>query len=239
MKKKITISWSGGKDSALSLYRILHSSDVEVVGIHTVINEETRRVGMHGIREELIERQADAMDLPLTKLYLPGSEDHTSYTNLMQSYFENCVSNGIGGIVFGDIFLQDLKNFREELLRPYPLQPLFPLWKIRSEEIMSTFLDLGFKTVVCAANAKYFKSSDAGRTIDKSFISELPEDVDCCGENGEYHTFVYEGPIFKYPLKIVINEVVEKTYSYQTMNDNGVAEEKRSKFWFREIEAME
>jgi uncharacterized protein (TIGR00290 family) len=129
-KKKMTISWSGGKDSAFALFKILASGEYEVVGLHTVIDKDNRRVGLHGVREELIELQAMSLGLPLVKLYLPASNDHEAYTSLMRSFYKISADDGVTHVMFGDIFLEDLKSFREDLLKESGLIPEFPLWKI-------------------------------------------------------------------------------------------------------------
>jgi hypothetical protein len=134
LKKKVTISWSGGKDSALSLLKILQSGEFEIVHLHTVINEETRRVGLHGVHETLIQAQADAMGLKLVKLYLPSSEDHTAYEKLMLSFYSQCAAEQIDAVVFGDIFLEDLKNYREKMLQVSGVKGIFPLWRMKSKD---------------------------------------------------------------------------------------------------------
>jgi uncharacterized protein (TIGR00290 family) len=146
MKKKISVSWSGGKDSAFALYKILTADEFQVVSLHTVFNIETRRVGMHGIHESLIEQQAASLKLPLEKLFLVGSEDHAAYTDLLSRYYRKCKAHGVEGILFGDIFLDDLKTFRDNLLGDAGLTGFYPLWKIDSKILIQDFINLGFKT---------------------------------------------------------------------------------------------
>lgn len=235
IKKKVTISWSGGKDSALALFKILQTGEFEITGLHTVINEETKRVGMHGVREELIEAQATSLGLPLTKIYLESSENHSAYKKLTQEFYQQCAAEGIEGVVFGDIFLEDLRQFRESLLRTDRLLGIYPLWQIPTDILINQFIDAGFKTLICSADAKYFSSHQAGKTIDKEFVTSLSSDVDPCGENGEFHTFVYDGPIFNKPIAFRTGEVVKKTYSFQKKNDDGSLQKIESAFWFQDL----
>jgi uncharacterized protein (TIGR00290 family) len=234
-KKKVTISWSGGKDSALALYKIQLSEDFEVVGLHTVINEETKRVGMHGVREELIEQQAHALNLPLTKIYLETSENHEAYEKLMRTFYGRCADEKLCGVVFGDIFLEDLKLFREKLLAHSSLEGIFPLWKMDTGILLKDFVHRKFKTVICSANARHFTAEQVGKTIDEEWMRNLPSEVDPCGENGEFHTFLYDGPIFKEPVRFAYGEVVQKTYSYQKVKINGDTEKMETTFWFQDL----
>jgi uncharacterized protein (TIGR00290 family) len=235
LKKKVTISWSGGKDSAFALYKVMLSGEFSITSLHTVINEETRRVGMHGVAEALIERQAEALGLPLTKLYLESSESHDAYSRLMTDYYQRCADNSIDAVVFGDIFLEDLKAFRENLLRPSGLEGIYPLWKIDTAVLMADFINAGFKTMICAANAAWFPASFAGSTIDHALVTALPAGVDPCGENGEFHTLVYDGPLFRRPVALKKGEVIRKTYSYQKVNDAGATEPVETAFWFQDL----
>jgi uncharacterized protein (TIGR00290 family) len=234
-RKKVTISWSGGKDSALALYKIQLSGDFEVAGLHTVINEETKRVGMHGVREELIEAQAQALNLPLTKIYLERSENHEAYEKLMRTFYDQCAAEKLDGVVFGDIFLEDLRLFREKLLAHSSLQGIFPLWKMDTGILLKDFIHRGFKTVICSANVLHFAAQQVGKTIDEEWILGLPPAIDPCGENGEFHTFLYDGPIFKAPVRFAYGDVVRKTYSYQRVKTDGNIETLETAFWFQDL----
>jgi uncharacterized protein (TIGR00290 family) len=234
-KRKVTISWSGGKDSAFALYKILEAGEWEVKELHTVFNMENGRVGLHGVHENLIGRQADALGLPLVKLYLPATNDHDAYKTLMRNFYSQRKAEGIGEIVFGDIFLEDLKSFRDHLLQDAGVLGIYPLWKKDSRMLMSEFLESGFKTLVCAADKKYFLESDLGKTIDETFLACLHPDVDRCGENGEFHSFVYEGPIFKKRLSFTLGDATNQSYRYQVTTPNGEVIEKESEFLFQDI----
>ena len=234
-KRKVTISWSGGKDSAFALYKILTSGEYHVVDLHTTLNEETRRVGLHGVHEALIEQQAAGLGLPLTKLYLPPSEDHDAYEKLMIAYYKQCARRGIEQVVFGDIFLEDLRLFREKLLQNTSLSSVYPLWKIDTQKILNDFIAIGFKTVICSADADKFSKDQVGNTIDTAFAENPRPGVDPCGENGEYHTLVYDGPIFKKPVSFETGEVVKKQYSFQKKNAQGENERVEKSFWFQDL----
>lgn len=234
-EKKITVSWSGGKDSALALFRILREGDSDVVHLHTIINEETRRVGMHGIPEALIDDQANALGIPLVKCYLPASETHEDYERLIGELYSGFTSNGVSHVVFGDIFLEDLKQFREKHLASNNLSGIFPLWGIPSDVLLHEFLDSGFKTLVCATNEPCFNGGILGTVISRGFEKVLPPGVDLCGENGEFHTFLFDGPIFHRPVAWRLGEVVTKLYHYQVKDSDGTVRPWSSKFYFQEV----
>ena len=235
MKQRVSVSWSGGKDSAFALYKILLSGDYDVVSLHTVVNKDNKRVGLHGIKEELINLQAKELSLPLEILHLQTSADHGNYERLLKNYYHNCKRKGAEGIVFGDIFLEDLRTYREELMKESGLFPVFPLWKIDTNFLIHDFINAGFKTLLCSVNAALFDKDVAGRTIDSAFIDILPANVDPCGENGEFHTFVYDGPIFKKCIQIIRGEVVRRDYSYQKKLADGSTENLTSGFWFQDL----
>lgn len=237
-KKKITVSWSGGKDSAFALYKILSAHEYEVVSLHTVIDKDSTRVGLHGVKEELVEEQSKRIGLPLEKIYLPASAHHEKYEQVMKEYYFKSVRRGIEGIVFGDIFLEDLKNYRLELLTPSGLFALFPLWQIESRVIITDFINVGFKTILCAADAGLFGRHDVGREIDHNFLRTLPPAIDPCGEKGEFHSFVYDGPVFKKPIAICKGDVVKKVYTYQKREENGEIVDCESAFWFQDLELV-
>lgn len=234
-KRKVSISWSGGKDSAFALYRTLLSGTYEVVGLHTVIGEETRRVGLHGVKEELIEAQAKSLKLPLRKLYLKTSDNHDAYIELMKTFYAQSKTEGIEGIVFGDIFLEDLRKFREELLEESQLFPLFPIWNVDSAVLINDFINAGFKTLICSADVNFFNEKQLGTTIDSNFLKSLRTGVDPCGENGEFHTFVYDGPGFQYPIQLTLDTVIKRDYNFKKKNDDGSLDELISSYWFQEL----
>jgi uncharacterized protein (TIGR00290 family) len=231
----LTISWSGGKDSAMALYSVLLAGKHTVRELHTVLGKDTGRVGLHGIREQLVEMQAASLGLPLTKLYLPPSNAIEDYKTLMESHYNRCKVSGIDGVVFGDIFLEDLKKFRETLLYTSGLTPVFPLWMKNPATLIADFMEVGFKALVCAADTAYFQKRHMGKTIDRAFVSTLPKNVDPCGENGEFHTFVYDGPVFNQPIACDAHQVTKESYRYKKRNDKGDVEDLESSFWFQEL----
>jgi uncharacterized protein (TIGR00290 family) len=237
-KKKVTISWSGGKDSAFALYKILLSGEYEVVHLHTLFNSETKRVGLHGVHELLIEKQAEAIGIPLIKLYLPESDNHDTYANVMTRFYKDCFLEGIQGVVFGDIFLEDLREFRIGMLKRAHLEGIFPIWKIDSAKLVDDFLNVGFKTILCSAKKEFFKSSELGRTITSDFIAGLTKEIDVCGENGEFHTFVYDGPIFRRPVQFLLGHVIDKSYHYKVTLQDGTVDNQQTSFWFQDLSVI-
>lgn len=232
MKKKVSVSWSGGKDSAFALYKVLRAHELEVVSLHTSLNDQLKRVGMHGTPESLIEAQAFEMGIPLEKIYVPADSSNDSYEGAMLAYYRRVKEQGVSAVVFGDIFLEDLKIYREQLLAKAGLEGIFPLWQQNTSQLIEEFLKEGFKTAICAADAKYFTKDTAGKVIDQEFISQLPKDVDPCGERGEFHSFVFEGPLFKNPVNYALGETVYKDYSL------GGSTGGKPGFWFADLQSL-
>jgi uncharacterized protein (TIGR00290 family) len=212
MAYKSFFNWSGGKDSALALYHTLNDKNYSVEKLLTNINRQYRRVSMHGVREELLEQQAKAIGIPLQKLVLSDQPSMAEYEQYMMQTMQQLQQEKFTHSIFGDIFLEDLKTYRETQLAKVGMQAVFPLWKRDTKELMHEFLDLGFKTIVVCTKAELLDESFAGRVIDKDFMKDLPANVDPCGENGEFHTFVFDGPIFKNPVEYTIGEKVLREY---------------------------
>jgi uncharacterized protein (TIGR00290 family) len=234
-KKKVTISWSGGKDSVFALYKILLSGEYDVVSLHTIFGSDTKRVGLHGVHEQLIESQAAQIGIPLTKLYLESSSDNRAFEKLTLEFYERCRSEKIEAVVFGDIFLEDLKIYRETLLKPSGLEPIFPLWQCSSDMLISDFVNTGFRTMICSADAKFFSKEIAGSVIDDKFITQLPSNVDPCGERGEVHSVVFDGPLFKKAVGFATGDVVLRWYDYDMLDADGHSVKQRSSFWFQDL----
>lgn len=232
-KPKIQISWSGGKDSALALYRIQQLGMYDIVGLHTVFDKDTKRVGIHNVPEHLIEAQADLLQLPLTKLYLPKKP--MAYEKLMRGYYQDIADQGVNKVMFGDIFLDDLKDFREQLLRPSSTAGVYPLWKENTILLTHEFLDAGFMTKLCAVDSKYISSDYVGEYLSKDFIHTHAE-IDACGENGEYHSLVVAGPNFRKPLSLKCVEKYEQDFSFKVKDEKGKQEELKDQFYFAEFE---
>ena len=208
MKEKVIFCWSGGKDSALALQEIRRRSDCEVVALLTTCNEHFQRISMHGVRVELLEEQARAIGLPLEKVFVSQRSSNEEYQQKMAACLLVHKERGVTSAVFGDIFLEDLRRWREENLAKVGLRGIFPLWKRDSRELIAEFMALGFGSKICCVNDAYLDQSFVGRNIDREFIESLPVDVDPCGENGEFHSFAFAGPIFKAPLRIKTGEIV-------------------------------
>lgn len=229
MKPKAIFNWSSGKDSSLALYKIIQENNFEITSLLTSINKEYQRISMHGVHVSLLEQQAESLEIPLIKMELPKEE----YREIMSNTMSEIQSQGISHSVFGDIFLEDLRAYREEQLQSIGIEAVFPLWKKDTTNLIHEFLDLGFKTIVTCVNETYLDKSFAGRIIDKDFIADLPSTVDPCGENGEFHTFTFDGPIFKKPVQFERGEIVKKTYPKPKSDDNEKNED--YVFWFCDL----
>ena len=212
MAHKSYFNWSVGKDGALALYHSLNNEAYSIERLLTSINSQYGRVSMHGVREELMEQQAAAIGIPLQKILLPDQPSMAAYEGQMRQTTAGLQQEGFTHSFFGDIFLEDLKKYREEQLDKAGFKAVFPLWKRDTTELMHEFLDLGFKTMIVCCKAELLDESFAGRIIDKDFLKDLPKNVDPCGENGEFHSFVFDGPLFKQPLPVEIGEKVFREY---------------------------
>lgn len=211
MSKKISLfNWSGGKDSTLALHYILQNESFELRYLLTTVNDTYNRVSMHGVRERLLIAQANSIGIPLYQVRLPESPEMEVYEENMRKHMTLLKAEGITHSIFGDIFLEDLKAYRETKLAEINLEGIFPLWKKDTTAILREFISLGYKTVVVCA--KEGLEDFCGRVIDDSFIADLPPGIDPCGENGEFHTFVYDGPIFKNPVNFTLGEKVFKNF---------------------------
>lgn len=191
----------------------MQSKEFHIETLLTSINTANQRISMHGVRLQLLERQAKMIGLPLTLLKLPEMPDMESYENNMRATMQDLKDRGVSHSIFGDIFLEDLRKYREEKLAAIGLKATFPLWKFPTDLLIREFIDLGFKTIVTCVNDQYLDRSFCGRIIDHEFLNDLPWNVDPCGENGEFHTFVFEGPIFQAPIAIAKGEMVYKKYA--------------------------
>lgn len=208
MKQPVVFCWSGGKDSALALHRLLKDERYEVVALLTTCSEEHRRISMHGVRLELLEEQARSIGIALDVMFVPSSTSNDAYERAMAEKVAAYKACGVTAMAFGDIFLTDLRAWREANLTRAGMRAVFPIWGIDTREVIREFLDLGFGSMVCCVSDACLDESAVGRRIDRAFIEGLPGGVDPCGENGEFHSFAFEGPIFKYPLQIEAGEVV-------------------------------
>jgi uncharacterized protein (TIGR00290 family) len=242
MREQVVFCWSGGKDSALALYKVLRSGACEVGSLLTTCNEHFQRVSMHGVRLELIDQQAQALGLPLEKMFVSQRSSNAEYLEKLTDRLRVYKSRGVAQVAFGDIFLEDLKRWRDEQLATLGLSGLYPLWKMDSGRLVREFIDLGFRAVVCCVNDAYLDASFLGRTIDAEFLASLPPGIDPSGENGEFHSLTFAGPIFKQPLRFEIGakvyRPVEETHP-GSVTASGVAPipvARRAKgFWFCDL----
>lgn len=230
-KEKALFCWSGGKDSALALYYVLQENKYEVIALLTTLNAQFKRVSMHGVREELLDKQAESIGLPLIKMYVKEGTN-TEYEKAMETLLLDCKKQGVSKIIFGDIFLEDLRAYRENNLTKVGLTAEFPLWKRDTKELIKEFLKLKFKTITCCVNDAFLTKDKVGVEIGFDFINSLPRNVDPCGENGEYHTFCFEGPLFKIPIKFSAGEKIYKPFEIKTADSNEIA---TKGFWFCEL----
>ncbi|WP_375419103.1 diphthine--ammonia ligase [uncultured Hymenobacter sp.] len=213
MKQPAIFNWSGGKDSALALYKVLRAGRYEVTRLLTTLSEPHQRISMHGVRVALLDQQAASIGLPCRKLFLPEMPPMDVYERLLTGALAELRAEGATTAIFGDIFLEDLRRYRETQLAAAGWQAAFPLWGVPTATLIREFLDLGFQTITTCVNAKYLDQSFVGRLIDEQFLRDLPAGVDPCGENGEFHTFVFDGPLFRQPIKFDIGEIVYRQYS--------------------------
>ena len=237
MKQKVIFSWSGGKDSAYCLNKVLNEGKYEVVYLLTTLNADFKRISMHGIKEELLDAQCESIGIPQLKVWVSqGSNDE--YEDQMRAILFNAKEEGIDAIVFGDIFLDDLRKYREQNMAKVGMKAIFPIWKIDTKELIKDFIGSGFETILCCVNDAYLDESWVCRKIDAQFLNELPNFVDSCGENGEYHTFCYAGPIFKKDFQIIEKEKVYKPLPPEVIDSICVSESvyKTKGFWFIELD---
>jgi uncharacterized protein (TIGR00290 family) len=210
--EKAFFNWSGGKDSSLALYHTLQNKSFNIKYLLTNLSAEHNRISMHGVRFELLKLQAESIGIPLTTMQINKNASMEDYNKLVQIKMDFFTSKNINHCFFGDIFLEDLKTYREKQLKKVNVITHFPLWKRPTIDIINEFIDLGFKAKVVSINANLLDKSFAGRELDQSFINDLPKEVDVCGENGEFHSFVYDGPIFKTPVTIKVGDMVKREY---------------------------
>jgi uncharacterized protein (TIGR00290 family) len=210
MKKKTFLSWSSGKDSAWALHTLRQDPEIELSGLFTVVNRKYGRVSMHATRGDLLKSQADALGLPLQIINIPDPCDNTECDAIMRSFVDRAGEIGIEYMAFGDLFLRDIREYRESQLRGTGIRPLFPIWKIPTHILAEQMLLSGIEAYISCVDPQKVPESLAGRRWSGSLIAELPERVDPCGENGEFHTIVVGGPMFRESIAIYIGETVER-----------------------------
>ena len=226
---RVVLNWSSGKDAALAYYLLSQQKDLCVEYLLTTLSEEHGRVFMHGIREKLLDMQAERMNLPLIKVKLPSSPDDQIYNEAMRKTFGELSEKGISLAAYGDIFLEDLRLYREKQLKEAGVKALFPLWKIDTRQLVQMVENSAIEAIIVCVNEKYLGKEFLGKKINADFLSCLPANVDPCGENGEFHTFVYNAPFFTEPVPIVMGEIVHKTY------DTGDGKKWDTGFYFLDV----
>jgi uncharacterized protein (TIGR00290 family) len=233
-KNKTYFNWSSGKDSALALYHLLKDEHFSVDELITTVNSHYNRVSMHGLRKELLLAQTNAIDIPVSLIELPEMPSMEVYEQKMNETVSRLKNDGFTHSAFGDIFLEDLRDYRDKQLAEVNVTSVYPLWKRNTKELLNEFLDLGFKTIIVCANSKYFNDHSVGTIIDKDFIDNLPKNVDPCGEHGEFHTFCFDGPIFKNPIDFTIGEKVYREYDTPKTDDSVCAPD-RYGVWYCDL----
>lgn len=224
-RKKAVFNWSGGKDSALALYTVLQQNEFEIVALLTTVNEETELSSMHAIPHALLEKQAESIGIPLYPVLLP--KDINIYEQRMQDAANHFKAQGVQHFIFGDIYLSDVRKYREDRLHPLGIEVVEPIWNLNSTEVMQDFLASGIRTKIIVTDATKLDDSFIGQDIDAALIERIPAEVDVCGENGEYHTFAYAGAIFKHPVDFEIIETRQMSYEFKLED----GEEKIYHYW--------
>ena len=206
----ILFCWSGGKDSALALHALLQRKDVRVTGLLTTVTEDYDRISMHGVRRALLLQQAEALGLPLHEVRIPPQCLNPIYESRMEHALRAQLAEGVRTVAFGDIFLEDLREYRERNLARLNMHAIFPIWKRDTQELASEFCQRGFRAIAVCIDQKKLNRSFAGRELTTDFFADLPAGIDPCGENGEFHTFVFAGPIFSKPIAVQRGQVVDR-----------------------------
>ena len=210
MPEPILFCWSGGKDSAMALHDLLQHPEVKIVALLTTVTERFERISMHGVRRELLAEQAQSIGLPLHEVRIPPQCGNPIYEARMEEALRTYYDKGVRSVAFGDIFLEDLRAYRERNLARIGMTARFPIWKRDTRELIHHFRQHKFRSVAVCVDGKILPSTFAGRELDENFFRDLPPHADPCGENGEFHTFVFDGPIFSRPIPFRTGEVIER-----------------------------
>jgi uncharacterized protein (TIGR00290 family) len=229
-REKVVVCWSGGKDSAMALHEIAQDCRYDVISLITTCSEEFGRVCAHGVRVELAAQQADSIGLPLETVYVKTHASNDEYRKAMAQCLLAQAARGVTAVVFGDIFLEDLRAWREAELAQIGLRAIFPLWRRDTRRLIAEFIERGFESVICCVSDACLDERALGRTIDWSFVNALPANVDPCGENGEFHTFAFNGPIFKEPIPYDVGRTVYRPIEYGSQEVTGP-----KGFWFCDL----
>jgi uncharacterized protein (TIGR00290 family) len=210
MTKRVVMSWSGGKDSALALAELFDDPSVDVVALLTTVTETYERISMHGVRAQLLRRQAASIGLPLIEVCIPPACINKVYEARMAAAYENSLMASADAVASGDLFLEDVRAYREDKIRAAGKEPLFPIWGRPTRELALSFIDGGFRAVITCVDPRQVGSEICGAEFDRDLLARLPDKVDPCGENGEFHTFVYAAPYLSEPIPVERGEIVER-----------------------------
>ena len=228
--KKVVLFWSAGKDSAMALHNILNDKSFELVALVTSLNQDYKRISMHGIPEQILDLQCEAVGLPVIKMWIPNLPDNNSYEYCFLELCKDLKEKGVEFLAFGDIHLEVLRKYREDLVNQGGLKACFPLWNVPTLKLMNNFIANEFKAITGCINTKILSADWLGRQLDADFVAELPNEVDLCGENGEYHTFCFAGPIFMNSIPYQTGERV-----FKPLKINSKEGESESGFLFLDI----
>jgi uncharacterized protein (TIGR00290 family) len=209
-QRRVALSWSSGKDSAWSLHLLRQDPSIEIVALITTLNEEFDRVAMHAVRRELLELQAESVGVPLWTVPLPWPCSNEQYEGRMRNLCTRALDAGVEAIAFGDLFLADIRAYREKQLSGTGLEPLFPVWQIPTPDLARTMIASGLRAKITCVDPKVLSAEFAGRDFDSQVLTDLPPGIDPCGENGEFHSFVYDGPEFRQAMDVAVGEIVER-----------------------------
>jgi len=235
MMKDVLVSWSGGKDAALALYHALRDPRYQVGHLLTSVTLPAERVAMHGVRLALLEAQAARIGLPLTQVRLPEMPGMAEYDQAQLATLGTLRARGVEAAFYGDIFLEDLRAYREQQLARAGLRGEFPLWQRPGAELLREFIDLGFRAIIVCVNERWLDDSFCGRLLDADFLRDLPPGVDPCGENGEYHSFVFDAPYFSSPIPFEKGELVRRTYAPAVGSGAGADNPFATSFWYQDL----
>jgi len=205
---KVIISWSGGKDCSMAYYEARKTLGLEISALITTVTEVYGRISMHGVRRTLLKQQAESLGVPVCEVIITPKATNEEYEDRMRAVLTDHKNQGVSSVVIGDIFLEDLRKYREEKLSEINMKGIFPLWKRDTTQLANTFIDMGFKAIITCVDSKSLDKKFVGRNFDHKFLSELPSGIDPCGENGEFHSFVTHGPIFRQPIACRKGEIV-------------------------------
>jgi uncharacterized protein (TIGR00290 family) len=208
--KKTLLSWSSGKDSAWALHVLRQNTDVALAGLFCTINKEFERVAMHAVRVSLLQQQADSIGLPIRLIPIPNPCTNAEYASIMQEFISREKKSGVESFAFGDLFLEDIRAYREKSLQGSGIEPIFPIWGMDTRALATTMLEAGLRAQITCVDPSQLAPEFSGREFDASFLRDLPAGVDACGENGEFHSFAFDGPMFGHKIDIRIGETTTR-----------------------------